>query len=287
MLSTGLAPLDTRVLATIGELGIQRLNYLTDNPWNRALAAPWFTRTLPLYDEVFTPRRVNMDQLRQIGCPRVSYLPFGYAPDVHFPERPPPEQRASLASDILFFGGADRDRMPYVTALMSAGLEVGLYGGYWERYRETRSIARGPADPPTLRCAVESAKLVLCLVRRSNQDGHSMRTFEVPAMRGCMLTEDTEEHRELFGAEGECVRYFKTPSEAVEKARWLLTDGTERDRLTAQCHERIVEGRHTYGDRLASMLALTPVTVPSGRLTTAAEGPPAVVSIGCPTGRST
>src|ERR671923_117775 len=36
MLSTGLAPLEASALQAIGQLGVQRLNYLTDDPLNPA-----------------------------------------------------------------------------------------------------------------------------------------------------------------------------------------------------------------------------------------------------------
>ena len=42
------------MLGAIGRLGIERINFLTDDPWNPAHHAPWFMKALPEYDEVFT-----------------------------------------------------------------------------------------------------------------------------------------------------------------------------------------------------------------------------------------
>ncbi len=81
-----------------------------------------------------------------------------------------------------------------------------------------------------------------------------MRTYELPAIGSCMLTEDTAEHRELFGADGESVVYFQTPSEAVVRLRWLLAHEGERARLAAASHRLIVEGKNTYRDRLGAIL---------------------------------
>ena len=53
-----------------------------------------------------------------------------------------------------------------------------------------------------------AAKVNLCLVRRAKRDGHVMRSFEIAAVGGCMLAQDTDEHREIFGPEGEAVRLF-------------------------------------------------------------------------------
>jgi len=257
LLSTGLAPVDAPALTAIGRLGVRRLNYLTDDPWNPAHRAPWFLEALPQYDGVFSPRRSNLEDLRRLGCASAVHLPFAYSPSLHFPEPPiTPEEQGRFETDVVFAGGADRDRVPYIAALIRAGFRVGLYGGYWERWRQTRKHTRRLADPRMVRKAVGGARIALCLVRRANRDGHSMRTFEIPAIGGCMLTEDTAEHREIFGEEGRAVVYFRSVDEMVQKARWLLERDEERRRLAAAAHALVVNGRNTYQDRLETMLEL-------------------------------
>jgi spore maturation protein CgeB len=141
-----------------------------------------------------------------------------------------------------------------VEPFLAAGLRVALYGGYWDRYASTRAYARGHADPKRLRKAIGGARVSLCLVRRANRDGHSMRTFEVPAMGGCMVIEDTDEHRAFFGGPGEAVMYANTPAEMVEATRTLVNDPDRRQRLAGRSHDLIAGGPFTYADRLRSML---------------------------------
>jgi spore maturation protein CgeB len=87
-----------------------------------------------------------------------------------------------------------------------------------------------------------------------------MRSFEIAALGGCMLAEDTAEHREIFGPEGKAVFYFRSPREAAERTRALLADPTERTRLSAAIRRRIVSrGANTYRDRLLRMLELAVV----------------------------
>ena len=69
-----------------------------------------------------------------------------------------------------------------------------------------------------------------------------------------MLTEDTAEHRELFGPDGEAVVYFRSIPDMVQRAKWLLQHETERRRLAATAHARITQGRNTYAHRLQAML---------------------------------
>jgi hypothetical protein len=254
VLTTGLAPVTADALKKIGSLGIYRINYLTDDPWNPAQRAPWFLRALKEYDEVLSTRRANLGDLRTLGCKCVGYLPFGFAPDVYFREYPSQERGGEIETDIMFAGGADTDRLPYVTALAEAGFHLGLYGAYWERFAATRELTRGFQSPTVVRAAVAAAKVVLCLVRRANRDGTCMRTFEVPAVGACMLVEKTDEHIELFGPEGQAVLYFDSVPEMIQKTRWLLEHEMERNRLKDAAHRLIVNGRHTYRDRLAAII---------------------------------
>jgi spore maturation protein CgeB len=143
-----------------------------------------------------------------------------------------------------------------MAALADAGFNVGLYGGYWDRFSETRLLSRGLASVDVLRKAIASCKVALCLVRRANRDGHVMRTFEVPAVGACMLTEDTPEHREIFGRDGQHVVYFKNLEDIVDRCRWLLTHPDDANRLRLSAHRLITNGSNTYGDRLDQMLEI-------------------------------
>lgn len=254
LLTTGIAPLDHEALGAIGSIGVFRINYLTDDPWNSHHFAPWFLKALPCYDRVFTTRRSNLAELNKAGCRGVSFLPFGYDPSIHYPEVWNNGEKIRYQSDIAFVGCADADRVPYIHALIKQGFNVGLYGDYWDRFQETKNRVLNYADPEMMRKAISGARAALCLVRRANRDGNSMRSFEIPAVGTCMLTEETEEHKEIFGQEGESVVYFRTISEMLAKLKWLLKHEKERKELALKAHKKITQGGHTYQDRLITML---------------------------------
>lgn len=252
LITTGAGALTAAALQVLRGAGVTLANYSTDDPWNPALKAGWHLRALPFYDVVFTPRRANMDDFRRLGCRDVHYLPFGYdARHAQPPERPQPD-----GADVLFVGGADRDRVAFVREFISYGLPITLIGGYWDRFAAVRRHGAGVKSPDELRPLTAAAKINLCLVRRANRDGHVMRSLEIGAIGGCMLAEDTPEHRELFGADGEAVVYFRGPREAADRARGLLADEAGRRRLAAALHRRVVGGGHAYGDRLQTLIGL-------------------------------
>lgn len=251
LIATGAAPLTKSALHALRGLGVGCMNFSTDDPWNPAQSSHWHLRALPAFDLVFTPRRANLDDFRRIGCANVCYLPFAYDDLL---SAPPGEPGDALGCDVLFVGGADNDRAEFMNVFMAAGPPVALCGAYWERYAATRSHARGHKSYEDLCRLTAAAKVNLCLVRRANRDGHVMRSFEIAAVGGCMLVEYTEDHRAIFGSDGEAVVFFRTPEEAAKRAQLLIADNAERARLSASVRERIAGASHTYRDRLRSML---------------------------------
>jgi len=255
LLVAGIEAPNSKALKEIGEMRIHRANFLTDDPWNPRREAAFFWPAMTEYDVIWSPRRANLADLRRHGCRRAEYLPFGYNPALHFPEMPQsPEERERFDCDVVFVGGADADRFPVARALLRTGLDLHLYGGYWNRDAELRPHWRGFVRGRDLRLAVGVAKVNICLGRRANRDGHAMRSLELPAMATCLVVEDTEEHREIFGKEGETAIFFKNTGEMAEKAKWLLTHPAERERLKKAVHQHVTTGQNTYAHRLTSML---------------------------------
>ena len=262
LIATGTAPLTRPALRRLRDIGVVCVNYSTDDPWNKAMRASWHLRALPEYDAVFSTRSANLDCFRKIGCADVRYLPFGYDEELFAPPEPHPPP----SYDVLFVGGADPDRISFMTRFLRSGLSVALVGGYWQNCPATRPFALGFQPPGTVARLTAASRINLCLVRRANRDGHVMRSFEIAALGGVMLAEDTAEHRQIFGPDGEAVAYFRMPEDAAHRARALLADEAERARLSAAVRQRIVAGGHTYRDRLDAILAAAEGRTGSGTM---------------------
>lgn len=238
------------------ETGAILVNYATDDPFNPSVSTSALRAAIPQYDLYACTKRAVMEDVRAAGCRRVIFVPFAYKPSVHFPEEPTSEREASrFASDVLFVGGCDGDRVPYFEALLNNGLELNLhlYGGYWDRHPTLARCHRGFAHGRDFRLALGGAKVVVNLVREANRDGHVMRTFEVPAVGSFMLAQRTAEHLEFFG-EGREMACFATPAELVAKVRHYLTQPHERTRIAARGHRMVTAGRYRYKDRLVEIL---------------------------------
>jgi spore maturation protein CgeB len=250
VIATGVAPLSADVLRTLHKAGVRVVNWLTDDPWNKAHRAPWFLAALPEYDVIFTPRASIIDDLRAAHARRVELLPFAYCTICHFAPHKYHERAV-----VSFVGGADADRARYINALVHAGVTVELYGGYWQRERALRESAGGFLDMAAYRAVVAGTAVSLCLVREANRDAHVMRSYELPAMRACILAQDTPDHRELYGPDSQTVRFFSAAADIGAAAHALLNDAAERHRLSVAVHSRVVRPENSYLQRLESLLA--------------------------------
>lgn len=81
------------------------------------------------------------------------------------------------------------------------------------------------------------------------------------ALGACMLVEDTEEHREIFGEDGRAVVYFRTAQEMTSRLRWLLAHPDERVRLAEAATARTATKDNTYASRLSRMLEVVELQV--------------------------
>ncbi len=84
-------------------------------------------------------------------------------------------------------------------------------------------------------------------------NGHTMRSYEVPAMQAVILAESTDDHKDMFGEEG--ALYFRDIPEMISKAKWLVAHEAEARQMAARAHARITRAANTYRDRLVTILA--------------------------------
>jgi spore maturation protein CgeB len=248
LLSTGHAPINAQTLHKIRALGTICVNYSTDDPFNAAMRSRFFTRALSGYQVIFTPRQNNVEDLRA-HVDQVHWLPFGFDPSLFFPECLDAAQLACLHEPVLFVGGGDQDRARYLTPLASAGLGLAVFGSEFERYAQIRACLRGRLDPDELRQRTIAASICVILIRKANRDQHVMRSLEAAACGGCLLVEDTAEHRLLLS---DGAHYFSSPTDLVVQARRLLDNPSLRAKLRQRALEVTAAAR--YQDRLAELL---------------------------------
>lgn len=233
------------------------VNFMTDDPFNARVSRPSLIGCLPHYDLVASPRKAGIADIERVSGAKTRYVRFAYKPSVHFLEEPPSPLRRRFASDVVFIGTLDPDRVPYFEALIRLlpGLNLHLYGGGWDRVASLRALHKGMALGRDFRHAVAGAKIAVNFVRRSNRDDHSMRTFEIPACGGFMLAERTPEHEALL-VEGRDAAFFGGVDDFVAKVTYFMDRTEDRARIAELGTAWVRSGQNTYSDRLQEILDL-------------------------------
>lgn len=230
--------------------------YATDDFENPLNTNERMRRSLPEWDVVFTPRSFAIPELRAGGARRVELLPFGYDETVHRPSARLGALATDVAEAVTFVGTWAPERATWLEPL-AGRLPMRIYGEGWQRVADgsplREAIRLRPVYGEDFREIVTHAAIDVSLLRKGNRDRHNMRTFEVPACRGFMLAERTEEHQALFEEDVEAV-YFGSGAELEEKAARYLRDAEARRRIAEAGHRRVVSGKHRYRDRAARIV---------------------------------
>lgn len=240
------------------------VNYATDDPFNSDVSTPDIVQAISLYDFYITTKQRTISDITLARGKNVVFIPFGYEPSLHFPETPSSAYEIfKFSSEVCFIGAADKDRINLFSKMLSKSqAKLCLYGGFWDRHHKFRQVYRGMALGRDYRLATSAAKISLGLVRHTNRDGHSMRTFEIPACGGFLLAERTEEHLALFEENKEAA-FFSSDEELFDKINFYLANDRSREKIRQAGIKRIRTSAYTYTDRLREILSLVKANSPN------------------------
>lgn len=229
------------------------ININPDDPLNLGSRGSTNTdvlESLSFYDIYCTwSRRLN-DRLKQRGCRNVVCLPFGYDADVHVSVWPAVQAKPGL---VTFVGAWDKQREVQLTAL--ADFDLRIYGESWNRLPRRsplsgKVVLRNLYGPELARVMAES-EISLNLLRSQNEGSHNMRTFEIPAMGGLMLTTRSHEQQEMF-PESEACLMFSDADEMKLKIQWAISHPVAATAIRQRGMELV--RRHSYFDRARNLL---------------------------------
>lgn len=191
--------------------------------------------------DVATLRTSNID---------ATYLPLAFDQRLGIP------QRTHWNPEVVFIGARYPKREVDLLALAAAGIPVRAFGRFWSRHvvdrartwqwrRPDLTSGRDLSRPDAYRWQAEAAAAINV---HGDQDGFTMRTFEVCGVGGLQLI-DRPDVGELYEPDRELLVFTNT-EELIEGALRALGDpsGTERIREAAQ---RRTLAHHTFDHRIA------------------------------------
>jgi glycosyltransferase involved in cell wall biosynthesis len=254
---TGILPLAPRVFTAVKRHGGRIVNYLTDDPWNPIHRRRCFLANLPLYDHIFSTKQALRQRLEMAGTPSTSWLPFAYDPALHHPPATAQGDKDAEAFeqvDVAFVGTGAPERLPWLAALADMpGLRRRIHGNGWSSLATPGWERRKAVTGDLYMRAIAGPKVVLGLLRQANGDLSTDRSYEIGAIGGCGLYQDSSEHRELLGDYPEA-GFFRDPAHLRERVLTLLSDPQLRQELRRKGVAALGRPGHTYSDRLRAIL---------------------------------
>jgi hypothetical protein len=244
-----------QTIQLLKKLGCFIANYNPDHPFiltDKGSGNQYVTDAVPYYDLHFCYSKLLMQTIeKNYGLPTV-FLPFGYelSDEVY--------EKALQQEEILqpcFIGNPDKERIAFIKSLLKEGITLAVYGHHWERYFSTTAqLTLHPAcHHQDYWFTLQRYRVQINFLRKHNVDSHNMRTFEIGAIGGVQLANDTTEHREFFEEDKE-IFLFKTTSECAEKIRFLLALLPQKiNEVRLNARQRSVLGNYTYASRVQTI----------------------------------
>jgi spore maturation protein CgeB len=231
------------------------LNLNPDDPFNVASRGSTngnIIDSISFFDIYLIWSRQLVPKLELNGCKRAEYLPFGYDPDFH---QPPAYAGSTTHRSISFIGAWDKEREATFEQL--ADFDLIIFGNSWKRARRSSQLA-SKIVPRNLYgkelCEVVFGSTAsLNLLRGQNNGAHNMRTFEIPAMGGLMVTTRSKEQQEYFPEE-EASLMFENTHELRDQLNRALADATLAGRIRSRSQSLVQN--HSYVERANQIVQL-------------------------------
>lgn len=253
--------IDVDILCEIKSLGTRVVMYYPDVDFYHKNV---FIDSFNEYDLFITTKSFQLDFLSELLSPkRVSYVPHGFLPTVHYPVFKTISEN-DLVTDLVHAGNHSSHKQNWLekAAIDLPDVSFRIIGNNWRK-----SVHSGPlltSDMPGPRTgiayaeAIQTARINLAVhmgpTKSGWQDLVSTRTFEIPACRGFMLHIDNEEIREFYKP-GVEIDVFQSHDELADKVRFYLARPDTRAKMIDRAYERCVPN-YSYDKLAQSVLGL-------------------------------
>jgi spore maturation protein CgeB len=179
---------------------IKIINILPDNPFDidyfKDISNQNILKSIKHFDHVFIYSRTILDKLKKT-YPRnkFSYLPFAHDDKIH--KNLTTINNNEIDFDLSFVGTADEVRYKIIKELKE--FRIILAGDGWDKFDLSKNITYvKKVNAKNFSKLINRSKLSLNILRKQNEKSHNMKTFEIPAMGGLMITKRNLEQNFFF-----------------------------------------------------------------------------------------
>lgn len=234
-------------LKKLKDKNIKLINWSLDDMYAMHNRTFYYDKGLKYYDLVVTTKTYNVAELKDLGAKNILFQYQAYDKDIHKPF----ENCKEKIWDVVFVGSFEKERFESIKFLADNGIKTNIWGYRWNfinnKYPNINYMG-GEVFNDDFAKAFTCSKISLNFLRKINRDLHTSRSIEIPACRGFMLTERTNEHKKLFTEDKEAV-YFSSNQELLEKVYYYLSHDAERNKIAENGFMRCISSNYSYDDR--------------------------------------
>ncbi len=202
---------------------------------------------LSQYSVIFTFARFLIPVFYQLGAKNVVWLPFGYDPSIHNPVKR--EGSINIISYLGCWGHLQEQWLEKINIYNPK-----IYGTGWGNLSKNSKLSLptpGEGMGPKMADAISRSKLIFNLIRAEHGCAHSMKTFEIPACGGLMLTNRTDEQQSFLTDKRHCI-YFENDEELLDLIKYFSMHDTACDSVRLGGMEAVKP--HSYQQRAKALL---------------------------------
>jgi spore maturation protein CgeB len=205
------------------------VNLNNDHPYAPRDGRRWrlVLQTLPLVDLYVAPRLSTAEAARRAGVRNVMQMNFAADEIAHRPITLSREDHARFDADVVFVGAWMPERGPFLARLVERGVPLRVYGPRWKKAPEYSIlqpyVAGGAMEGDDYAKALQGAKIAIGLLSKGNEDLHTTRSLEVPAMGVLLCAERTSDHMAMYEDGVEAV-FWDDADECADLCLELLAD---------------------------------------------------------------
>lgn len=223
---------------------IKLICFNPDDPFNRASSNEEIIKSIAVYDYYCIWTRHLDLKLKAAGANHIKYLPFGVDETIIYP------LDAEYKYEISFVGNGDDERHQLIRGLAleferrNLMIRIHIFGSNWPDLG-SNVIVDGQKNAEDLLKTIAASKINLNLLRKQNKNSINMRTFEIPAARGFMLHERSDEAQSFFTSNTEVV-YFDDVVDLANKCEYYLKNEEERKGCVTNCNKKLKSVDYSY-----------------------------------------
>jgi len=237
-------------------LNIKLISWSLDDMYAWHNRSYYYTKGLKYYDEVFTSKSYNIEELKLLGARKVEFLYQAYSKKYHKPSENC--EKVKHKAEVLFIGFAEKERFEDLNYLAQNGIKIEIFGSGWNKqefqnHHKNLNITPKDLIGKDYSNAISCSKVSLCFLRKANRDLHTSRSIEIPACGGFMIAERTDEHKSLFEEDKEAV-YFDSKEELLEKVKYYFEHEEKRQKIAQAGFERTRKSDYSYDNMVCRIL---------------------------------